>query len=121
MKSTRLLAFTFLFQSSVMAGDWPNWRGPHFDGSSDETGLPAKVSSTEGILWKAPMPGPAASTPVVSGGCVFVSTTDEAAKKLLGICFDRKTGKPLWQKELGGGYALDEKSNLANPSPVTDG
>jgi outer membrane protein assembly factor BamB len=121
MKSLSLLALTVLLQTPAMAGDWPNWRGPHFDGSSDERGLPEKVTPAEGILWKVKMPGPAASTPIVSGGKVFVSTADEAAKKLLGLCLDRKTGDIVWQKELGSGIAADEKSNFANPSPVTDG
>jgi outer membrane protein assembly factor BamB len=119
MKYSLLLPFIFALHAH--AGDWPNWRGPHFDGSCDETGLPEKVSTTEGLLWKAPMPGPAASTPIISGDKVFVSTTDSAAKKLLGICFDRKNGKVLWQKEIGEGFAADDKSNFANPSPVTDG
>lgn len=119
MKSILLLPLVLSLQCH--AGDWPNWRGPHFDGSCDEKGLPEKFSPGTGLLWKAPMPGPAASTPVVSGDRVFVSTTDEAAKKLLGLCFDRNTGKLLWQKELGSGYSADERSNFANPSPVTDG
>jgi outer membrane protein assembly factor BamB len=110
----------FALASFTHAGDWPNWRGPHFNGSCDETGLPDKISATEGLLWKAPMPGPAASTPVISGDKVFVSTTDSAAKKLLGLCLDRKTGKVVWQTEIGEGFAADRSSNFANPSPVTD-
>ena len=118
MKLTRLLPLILILNAH--AGDWPNWRGPHFDGSSDETGLPEKIMPGN-TLWKVPMPGPAASTPVVSGDHVFVSTTDEGAKKLLGIALDRKTGKELWRKELGTGFSADEMSNFANASPVTDG
>jgi outer membrane protein assembly factor BamB len=109
-----------LFTFTAHAGDWPNWRGPAFDGSSDEKGLPEKASAAA-AKWKAPMLGPAASTPIVSGGKVFVTTTDDAAQKLLALCLDRATGKELWRKELGSGYSADERSNFANPSPVTDG
>lgn len=119
MKAIALLSSVFAF--AVHAGDWPNWRGPAFDGSSTETGLPDKISAAENVLWKAAMPGPAASTPVISGDHVFITTTDAEAKKLLGLCIGRKTGKTLWQKELGSGYSADERSNFANPSPVTDG
>lgn len=117
MKKTLLFS---LISITAQAGDWPNWRGPAFDGSSDEKGLPEKASVAD-AKWKADLPGPAASSPIVSGGKVFVTTTDEASKKLLGLCFDRTTGKELWRKELGTGYSADERSNFANPSPVTDG
>lgn len=115
-----ILLFTAALIVNVQAADWPNWRGPNFDGSCDETGLPEKATP-ETALWKVPMPGPAASTPIVSGDRVFISTTDTAAKKLLGLCIDRKSGEILWKKELGTGYSADERSNYANPSPVTDG
>ena len=118
MKSTLLLSLAFIL--NTYAGDWPNWRGPKFDGSSEEQGLPAKISPAD-ALWKTPMPGPAASTPIVSGDRVFISTVDGEAKKLLGICLDRKTGKELWRKEIGEGLNSDDKSNYANPSPITNG
>lgn len=117
MKKTILLS---ILATSAHAGEWPNWRGPSFDGSSEEKGLPEKVSVAD-AKWKAALPGPAASTPIVSGGKVFVTTTDDEAKKLFGLCFDRTTGKELWRKELGSGYSADERSNFANPSPVTNG
>ena len=107
--------------SSVMAGDWPNWRGPAFDGSSQEKEIPEKFSPSENLLWSAPMPGPAASTPIVWGDTVFLTTTDEKAQKLLALALDRKTGKVKWSKEIGKGFRQDDKSTHAGPSPVTDG
>ena len=82
--------------------------------------LPDKITP-ENALWKTPLPGPAASTPIVSGDRVFVSTADVAEKKLLGLCLDKKTGAIVWKKEIGEGVNSDDKSNYANPSPVTDG
>ena len=86
--------------ATASAGDWPNWRGPHFDGSSDEASLPSKADPAS-ALWKAAMPGPAASSPIVAAGKVFVTTTDEKEKSLLGICFDAVSGKELWRKSIG--------------------
>jgi outer membrane protein assembly factor BamB len=120
MKSITPLFPLVLFSVTAWA-DWPNWRGPHHDGSSTETILPETLSLTEGIAWRVALPGPAASTPIVSGDAVFVTTTDPAAKKLIALCFDRKTGRESWRKEIGDGYSSDERSNFANPSPVTDG
>jgi outer membrane protein assembly factor BamB len=110
-----------LFQGPAVAGNWGNWRGPHFDGSTEETGLPAVFSPKENCLWSAPMPGPAASTPVVWEDNVFVTSTDEKAQQLLGICLDRKSGAVRWSREIGKGFRQDDKSTLAGPSPVTDG
>jgi len=110
--------------------NWSNWRGPHYDGSSDEKGLPVKFSPTEGVRWSAPMPGPSAATPIIWGNSVFVSSTDPQAKQLLAICLDRATGAVRWKQAAGSGYKpagqgneiqLEEKSNYASPSPVTDG
>lgn len=115
------LLFLTLGCSVAGAGDWPNWRGPTFNGASQEKGIPATFSPAENVLWSAPLPGPAASTPVVWGDSVFVSTTNEKEEKLLGLCLDRKTGAVKWSKEIGKGFRQDDRSTFAGPSPVTDG
>lgn len=111
-------------------GDWLQWRGPHFNGSSDETGLPVRFSPTEGVKWSAALPGPSAATPIVCGDSVFVTAADIANKQLLALCFDRTTGAEKWRRAVGSGYMpagrgnevqLDERSNYASPSPATDG
>jgi outer membrane protein assembly factor BamB len=106
---------------AASAGDWPHWRGPNFDGSAPEEKLPARFSRTEGVAWTAPMPGEAASTPVISGDRVFVSSADAATRSLLAICMDRKTGKEQWRHTIAEGDRRDRMSNYASPSPVTDG
>jgi hypothetical protein len=123
MNALRQLSIALLFSAALPlhAGNWPNWRGPNFDGSSAETGLPATFSPKENCLWSTPMPGPAASTPVVWEDSVFLTSTEEATQKLLGICLDRKTGAVRWTKEIGKGFRQDDRSTYAGPSPVTDG
>lgn len=119
----RLLPALFLTLSLLpaLAGNWPNWRGPTHDGSSKETGLPETFSPTENVLWQVPMPGPAASTPVIWGDSVFISSTEAGSDKLLGLCLDRKTGAERWRREVGVGGRQDDRSTPAGPSPVTDG
>ena len=56
------------------AGDWPQWRGPASQGISAETGLPTSWSSTKNIAWKASLAGTGASSPIVSGGLVIVTS-----------------------------------------------
>ena len=119
----RLLTVLLLtFSGAVLqAENWPGWRGPNHDGSTSESGLPGKFSPTEMVRWQVPMPGPAASTPVVWGEHVFVTSTREKDQKLLGICLDARTGAVRWEREIGTGFRQDERSTFAGPSPVTDG
>jgi outer membrane protein assembly factor BamB len=110
-----------LFISAASAENWPHWRGPHFNGSSTEEKLPDDFSKTNNVKWVAPMPGPSASTPIIWGNHVFVSSTDLRTKTLRAIALDRKGGKELWNNEVAQGFGLDNSSNFASPSPVTDG
>jgi outer membrane protein assembly factor BamB len=116
-----LLTALLLSALPLAAADWPQWRGPSFNGSSSEKGLPAKFSKTENIAWTIPMPGASAATPVVLGDKVFVSSIDARSQSLLAICLDRKTGKTLWQNKVADGTKRDDRSNYASPSPATDG
>ena len=106
---------------SSSAENWAHWRGPHFDGSTTETKLPIEFSRTENVKWSTPLPGTSAATPIVWEDFVFVSSGDDKTKGMRALCLDRKTGKVLWNQEVGLGYNYDEKSNFASPSPVTDG
>jgi outer membrane protein assembly factor BamB len=119
MKS--LCIFLATFAIPALAGNWPHWRGPHFDGSSDEKNLPAEFSETQGVAWTTPLPGSSAATPIIWEDRVFVSSADEQSKGMRALCLDRKSGKILWNQEVGVGYNYDHMSNFASPSPVTDG
>jgi outer membrane protein assembly factor BamB len=120
MKFAPILFASILLSAQVRAANWPQWRGPNFNGSSDEKGLPEKFSK-ESAVWTLDLPGPSASTPVIWEDRIFVSTPDEKTKTLQCLCVDRKTGKVLWDKTVGEGMiSRDEKSNFAAPSPVAD-
>lgn len=104
------------------AENWPNWRGPALNGSSSEKNLPAKFSPTENVKWAAEVPSISASVPVVWGSKVFLTAPIQDKQQLVGLCYDAKTGKELWRRVVSeGGLQWDNKSNLASPSPVTDG
>ncbi|HWN93699.1 MAG TPA: PQQ-binding-like beta-propeller repeat protein [Methylomirabilota bacterium] len=116
-----LILFAGIFCATIHAANWSQWRGPNFDGSSTETGLPAQFTKTENVAWVAPLPGPSGSTPVVFGDTVFVNSIDGTKKTRLAIALDRKTGAVRWQQEIGPGVNQDDRSNFSSPSPVTDG
>src|SRR5579864_7773690 len=102
------------------AEDWPQWRGPHFNGSSQSKDLPDKLDEST-RLWSTQLPGGGAGTPVISGDRVFLSCLDSQSKKLLGICLARKDGAILWSKEIGLGFKQNNMNDTASPSAVTDG
>src|SRR5688572_30866195 len=58
----------------VSAADWPAWRGPAGSSSTTESALPVTWSATENVAWKAPIAGLGVSSPIVSGGRVFVTS-----------------------------------------------
>lgn len=105
---------------SVAAGEWQQWRGPSFNGSTDETNLPEKLDAST-MKWEAVLPGVGAGTPIVSGDRVFVSASDKTSQDLIALCFDRKSGKELWRHTVGNGYTTNRNHNYAGPSAVTDG
>jgi outer membrane protein assembly factor BamB len=115
-----MLLGAFAVAAPLHAGDWPQWRGPHFNGSADARGLPASWSQTENVAWLAPLPGPSGATPAIWGDHIFVSSPD-AQKNLHLLCLDRRDGKLRWQRQVGVGDKTKGRNNMASPSPVTDG
>ena len=105
------------------ADNWPQWRGPRGDGTSEETGIPVRWGETENVLWKAPIPGKGHSSPVVWDDRVFVTTCLEKEQKRLLLCLDRRDGKVLWQRTALTA-PLEPKHPLnsyASSTPATDG
>jgi outer membrane protein assembly factor BamB len=110
-----------LWAAGAHAGNWPQWRGPAFNGSTEERPLPETWGTTEGIAWSSPLAGAAASTPIVWEGRVFLSGVDQVRDQLQAMCFDRVTGRLLWSRDVARGTRRDHRSNYASNSPVTDG
>jgi outer membrane protein assembly factor BamB len=124
MKTTnRVLAGAIVILAAVpltFAGDtWPHWRGPTFNGVSDETGLPVAWSTTENVHWKLDLPGRSGSTPIVWENQIFVLVTEGTQIELWSV--DRASGSVNWTRPLGGGNRSVRKANMSTPSPVTDG
>src|SRR6059058_2108826 len=113
----------FLLTTVAPAEEWPGWRGPRGDGTSEETGLPLHWSKTDNIAWKTPIPGVGHSSPIVWGDRVFVTSCVEPEGKRLLLSLDRRTGKVLWERVVLTAK-LERKHNLnsfASATPVTDG
>ena len=107
--------------AQLTADDWPHWRGPFFNGSSEEKNLPEKWSQTENVTWVIDLPGPGSATAVIANGKVFINSTDKNSDALFALCFNASNGEELWRKKLGTSSRNVPRNNLATPSPVTDG
>ena len=110
-----------LVSVQVLAGDWPHWRGPFLNGSSEEKNLPSSWSKTENVAWVVSLPGHSSATPIIANSKVFVSSTDMNSGSLFALCLDSKNGREIWRKKLGASSRKVPRNNPATPSPVTDG
>jgi outer membrane protein assembly factor BamB len=116
-----------LISCSVIAGDWPNWRGPDYNGISSETGWSSNWPK-EGpkVLWKGSL-GTGFSCIAVSNGRVYAmgntgsKDLDEKEHKDVVFCFDEKTGKELWRHQYS--CPLNPKYYEGGPSatPTVEG
>ena len=82
--------------STAQAADWPNYRGPNYNGISTETGF--SISWPEAgpkVLWKASIGTGFASMAVSDGNVYAIGNIDD--KDFL-YCFDAATGKEIWKK-----------------------
>ncbi|MCX5682224.1 MAG: PQQ-binding-like beta-propeller repeat protein [Planctomycetota bacterium] len=105
--------------AQLHAENWPQWRGPFFNGSTTEKGLPA-VCDPSTQLWVTDLPGHSSATPIIWGDRVFISSTDPESKGLLAMCLAAADGKVLWKNRVAGDIKLP-RNNGASPSPCTDG
>jgi outer membrane protein assembly factor BamB len=69
-----ILLFAIGCGVAAHAADWPQWRGPHAAGVSEETRLPERWSASANVAWKVPVAGSGISTPVIAGGRVYVTS-----------------------------------------------
>ena len=107
----------------AQAGDWPWWRGPNHDGVSQDASVPETWSPNENIRWQAKVPGRGHSSPAVVGDKIFLTTADEDEKKQVLLCYERQSGKQLWETVVheGGFCKIHPKNSYASASPVCDG
>ena len=139
-----------IFLSGVVTGEdrFVEWRGENGQGHARAQNLPVKWSKTEGIAWKATIPGNGWSTPVIADGKVWVTTgidtpASQAEKErrrktttnsqpltisrhvsLRAICLDLETGGILRDIEVlteQDPQMIHQVNSYATPSPILDG
>jgi outer membrane protein assembly factor BamB len=131
--------------------NWPEFRGPGARGVAD--GYPTRATwnvdpaagKPSGLLWRAEVPGLGHSSPIIWGDRIYVATAvrlsgkaplrigyygdikaaqDNDEQRWMILCFDKKSGKRLWERTLRTSKpaaARHEKATHANTTLTTDG
>jgi outer membrane protein assembly factor BamB len=97
------LIFILLFSLNLHANDWPHYRGPYNNGTSDEKGWnPQALNSGSHILWETNI-GQGHSSISVKGDYLYtmgenriISNQDTLNEEIV-YCFNAKTGSEIWQ------------------------
>ncbi len=115
------LGLLTVLTSPLCAAEWPCWRGPDGLGVSTEKNLPTEWSKEKNVAWKLELPGKGASSAIVVGDRVYVTTqTKETAMRVLAV--DRRFGTVVWEREVAQGKQhANDIHNMATPTAVSDG
>jgi outer membrane protein assembly factor BamB len=127
------------------ARDWPQFRGTRAGVADDDPALPDTWSRTENVAWRTPLAGTGWSSPIISGGQIFVTSvvsTDNVEAPKPGLYFggerpapsaehqwvvtavDFETGRIRWQRDVHRAPPSAPrhlKNSYASETPVTDG
>jgi outer membrane protein assembly factor BamB len=107
---------------AARAESWPGWRGPREDGICLEKNVPSNWDPAR-ALWKVEVPGKGHASAIFRGQYVCTATALPATEERLLLCFDRSTGKTLWQQTVVRGplEKLNPENSYASGTPATDG
>lgn len=126
-------------QTRPGAGDasWMQFRGPGGLGIAAAAKPPVTWAEDKNVLWKTPMPGAGASSPIVVGNRVFVTCFSgyhvpgaggrgEAIENLKRhvLCLNLANGKILWQQEFPAAQPETKyvgEHGYAASTPASDG
>jgi len=115
---------TLLPAAAAWSEDWPQWRGPHRDGSLSSAAAPAAWPERLKLKWKLTV-GEGHASPILAGGRIFVFTRQQGKEAASNI--DPTTGNIVWQRTFAntsmkrGDILVDRASEAeVNPEPVDD-
>jgi outer membrane protein assembly factor BamB len=113
------LTAVMLASAAPVHASWPTWRGPSGNGSIASGEFPTQWKA-ESAAWKFALPGKGSSSPIVSGGKIFLTSPSDGEDSVLALDL---AGKLLWQVKLGPEDPPKHRTlgSSCNASPTTDG
>lgn len=123
MKAPIVALLAALVPLAGWAENWPTWRGPRLDGTSEEREVPTQWSPTENIRWRTELPGSGHASPIVWGDKIFTVAADEETQERMVLCLNRADGAILWKQVVvkAGSERMHRLNSLASSTPATDG
>lgn len=101
LRITYALPLFAVFASSVVAEDWPQWRGPNRDGKSAETNVDLDwTDAPPTLLWKVEGLGKGYSSVAISEGTLY--TTGNVAGGQAIIARSANDGSEVWSTTVTG-------------------
>ena len=109
--------------------DWPWWRGPQRNGiASPKQSPPLQWDQSKNIRWRQPIPGRGHGSATVLANCVYLTAADLERDVQTVLCFDRKSGNPIWEATVHtgglktkGNKKQNQKASLASTTVACDG
>ncbi|MEM7784229.1 MAG: PQQ-binding-like beta-propeller repeat protein [Planctomycetota bacterium] len=140
LQLTVAIVTIFTLQMKLPADDWLRFRGNDGSGvAKDSQPTVTEFSQSKNLVWKSELPGAGASSPILVGQKIFITCYsgyglnrevpgDIADLKRHVCCFDKSSGKKIWQKDLDSVQPEDPfygmgvpEHGYASATPVSDG
>ncbi|MEI6809761.1 MAG: PQQ-binding-like beta-propeller repeat protein [bacterium] len=127
VRGTVVSSVTRLNQADAVT-NWPGFRGSEGSGVSICSNLPVSwdIKTGSNILWRANVPLPGMSSPVVWGNRVFVTGASDKKREV--YCYDLATGIRLWAGGVESAtdsvkrpMKVNGDTGFAASTPVVDG
>ncbi len=116
-----VVCFGIVDGATLLADEWPRFRGPNGDGKSDLKGVPTNWTQDD-YEWVIKLPGKGHSSPSIWGDHLFVLTGTDAGVRTL-ICLNALTGEEFWKdstESLSASH-LHNKNSYGSGTPATNG
>ncbi len=117
----RVLTLLWLLATlNLSAQEWSRFRGPNGTGISDSTAIPSAWTRAN-YCWIADLPGRGHSSPVLWGNKLFITCTDDRLCGTIILCYNAKSGQPLWRRVFSYPKTPQHKFNsFATTTPALD-
>jgi outer membrane protein assembly factor BamB len=110
---------------TASASDWPQFRGPSANSTTDEKGFPTKWGKDAGLAWKTALPKSSSphASPIASGDRIFLTYASDQPVEHHVMCFAQADGKLLWDVKVDPGpwKLQDLRGGYNAPTPCADG
>lgn len=120
-----LVLCSLLLMPADGTGNWPQWRGPHRDGVSTESGLLTEwPKDGPKLLWEAKGAGRGYASLAITGGKIYTLGDKTAGEddSTYAVCFDETNGKQLWKTKLSNAWNSGQPDwQGARSTPTVDG